>query len=192
MEGISYPNIYFTYTEFHLLTDCLSSGFCVTCHCASVFSFILFLIFLTFDFRERGRRGEREGEKHRCKRETSIVCLLYVPQTGPELTTQACALTGNRNSDLSVCRMAQPTEPHQPLCCTLQTRDYFYNWQFVHLNPLHCFTPSNPLPSDNHQNGLCIWVCFLFCFVHLLSFLDSTWVKSHSACLSLSDLFHSE
>ena len=146
MEGISYPNIYFTYTEFHLLTDCLSSGFCVTCHCASVFSFILFLIFLTFDFRERGRRGEREGEKHRCERETSIVCLLYVPQTGPELTTQACALTGNRNSDLSVCRMAQPTEPHQPLCCTLQTRDYFITGNLYILIPSTVSPPQTRVP----------------------------------------------
>ena len=33
------------------------------------------LFFFFFGFRERGREGEREGEKHQCKRETSIGCL---------------------------------------------------------------------------------------------------------------------
>ena len=36
-------------------------------------------IFYLFVFRERGRDGEREGEKHQCERETSIICLLYGP-----------------------------------------------------------------------------------------------------------------
>ena len=30
---------------------------------------------MLIDFRKRGREGEREGEKHRCERETSINCL---------------------------------------------------------------------------------------------------------------------
>ena len=43
-----------------------------------VLFFYLFLNIL-FIFRERGREGEREGEKHQCERETSIGCLLYMP-----------------------------------------------------------------------------------------------------------------
>ena len=46
------------------------------------------------DFRERGRKGEREGEKHQCERETLIDCLLYAPLLGSESATQACALMG--------------------------------------------------------------------------------------------------
>ena len=38
-----------------------------------------------FVFRERGREGEREGEKHQCVRETSISCLFYAPNQGPGL-----------------------------------------------------------------------------------------------------------
>ena len=56
--------------------------------------FILFLFsFLSspkdmlVDFREGGREGDREEEKHRCARETSIDCLLYMSQPGTEPTT---------------------------------------------------------------------------------------------------------
>ena len=53
-----------------------------------------FLVFCFFNFRERVREGEKEGEKHLCERETSIGSLPYTPQ-GTEPVTQACALTGN-------------------------------------------------------------------------------------------------
>ena len=36
-----------------------------------------------FSFRERGREGEREGEKHRCARDTSISCLSHAPDWDP-------------------------------------------------------------------------------------------------------------
>ena len=32
---------------------------------------------------ERGREGEKEGEKHQCTRETLIGCLSYAPSQGP-------------------------------------------------------------------------------------------------------------
>ena len=62
-----------------------------------------FFLFLFLIFRERRREGKREGEKHQCKIETSIGCVLYVSWLGAELTTQACALTRNRTGDLSLC-----------------------------------------------------------------------------------------
>ena len=34
---------------------------------------------MLIDFRERGREGEREGEKHGCVRQTSFDCLSHVP-----------------------------------------------------------------------------------------------------------------
>ena len=62
--------------------------------------------------RERGREGEREGEKHPGEKETLIGCLLSAPQPGTEPTTQAYALTGNWIQGLVVYGMTfQPTEP---------------------------------------------------------------------------------
>ena len=54
-----------------------------------------FLRLYLFIFRERGREGEREGEKHQCTGEMSVSCLWYVPHPGAEHTTQARALTGS-------------------------------------------------------------------------------------------------
>ena len=53
--------------------------------------FILTWFLKIFIFRERGREGEREGEKHQC------VVASHMPPTGGTiwLTTQACGLTGN-------------------------------------------------------------------------------------------------
>ena len=44
---------------------------------ADLFYFILFLF-----FREKGKEGEREGEKHQNERETLISCLLHTPLPG--------------------------------------------------------------------------------------------------------------
>ena len=82
-----------------------------------MFSFI-FLRFYLCIFRQGGREGEKEGEKHQCERKTSIGCLLHVPQQGTELNPgmspdwelnwQLFALWDN----------TQPTEPYQsgPIC----------------------------------------------------------------------------
>ena len=52
-----------------------------------------FLRFYLFIFRERGREGEREEEKHQC------VVASCTPPTGELATTQMCALTGNQTGD---------------------------------------------------------------------------------------------
>ena len=65
----------------------------------------VFLRSYSFIFRERGKVGEREGEKHRCVRVAPIGCLLHVPQAGTKPATQVCALTRNQTSDLLLCRM---------------------------------------------------------------------------------------
>ena len=70
---------------------------------------ILFLKkrFYLFIFRQRGREGEREGEKHQC------VVVSYTSPAGDPATTQAGALTGNRTSDTLV--------PKPVLCVFLKT-----------------------------------------------------------------------
>ena len=67
-----------------------------------LFSYKYFLK-IFFIFRARGREGDREGEKRRCVRETLISCPSRAPHPGSECATQACALTGNRTSDLPLC-----------------------------------------------------------------------------------------
>ena len=51
---------------------------------------------MLIDFRERGREGKGEGEKHRCEREASIGCPSYTPRLGTKPATQTCALTRNQ------------------------------------------------------------------------------------------------
>ena len=60
---------------------------------------IFFLRFYLFIFRERGREEERGGEKHHW-------LPLASSQMGTWPKTQACALTENQTSDLSVRRPA--------------------------------------------------------------------------------------
>ena len=53
-----------------------------------------------------GKGGRKRG------RETAINCLLYAPQPGTEPTTQACAPTGNRTRDLSLCGTTPTPRSH--------------------------------------------------------------------------------
>ena len=82
-----------------------------------VFLLVLLMRFYLFIFRGMGKDGEREGEEHPWVRDTLIRVPLTRPQLGTPSATQACALTGNQNDDLLVCRPGtQSTEPHQPGC----------------------------------------------------------------------------
>ena len=49
---------------------------------SSIFNFIY-----SFLFRDRGGKGEREEEKHQCKRATSVGYFPYLPRPGTEHTT---------------------------------------------------------------------------------------------------------
>ena len=46
-------------------------------------------------FRESGREGEKEGEKHQCEREISIGCLSYTPWLGLNLQPRCVPWLGN-------------------------------------------------------------------------------------------------
>ena len=65
-------------------------------------TFVLFFFFLRFYlFSETGQGSER-GEKHRCEKHQSVA--FHRCPARDRTTTQARALTGNRTSDLSLCR----------------------------------------------------------------------------------------
>ena len=89
-----YPILYFTsqrlscnYLFVLLFLKCILPSY-ISC-------FILYFYrFYLFSFRERGREGEREGEKHQCARDRSVATRTLQMGTWP--ATQACALTGNR------------------------------------------------------------------------------------------------
>ena len=66
-------------------------------------------------FRERGRAGEREGEKHGCVRETSISCLSHVPPTGDLTHNPGKCPDWKLNWRPFVSQAGvQSPEPHQP------------------------------------------------------------------------------
>ena len=61
----------------------------------------MYFLKILFIYRERGREGEREGEKHQY-----VWLPLMHPPLGTWSVTQACALTGNRTRDPLVHRLA--------------------------------------------------------------------------------------
>ena len=66
-------------------------------------------------FRE-GKGGEKRGRgTATCKRSIDRLPLTH-PQLGTWPTTQACALTGNRTGDLSLCRMTLNPLNHAGQC----------------------------------------------------------------------------
>ena len=72
-------------------------------------SFIYLLRFYLFIFRERGREGEREGEKHQC------VVASHTPPTGDLVHNPGMCPDWELNWwPLGSQAHAQSTEPHQP------------------------------------------------------------------------------
>ena len=66
-------------------------------------------------FRDRGRKGQKEGEKYQCEKEILTSCFPHALQTGSKPTTQAWALTGSLTCRLLVYgTMLKKTEPYQP------------------------------------------------------------------------------
>ena len=103
----------------------------------------LFLWDFTYLFSQRGEGKEKEREEN-----INVWLALMLPLLGIWPTTQACALTGNWTSNPLICRTALNLLSH-----TSQGNGCFYNWQFVHLNPVPFFihAPSMLLLSGNHQ-----------------------------------------
>ena len=72
-------------------------------------------------FRERGREGEKEGEKYQCEGETSIDCLSYMLRLWSVPATQACTLIKNQIGGLFLCGTTynQPSYTGQGCVCFL-------------------------------------------------------------------------
>ena len=68
---------------------------------------LFFFFKILFIFRERGREGEREGEKHLCERETSSHCLLHTPTQDLACNPGMCP-DGNQTGNLLVWRRTTP------------------------------------------------------------------------------------
>ena len=68
-----------------------------------------------FDFKERGREGEKEGKKCQHERETLVGCFAQVPQPGTKPATQGMCPDRKLNwRPYGLRENAQSTEPHQP------------------------------------------------------------------------------
>ena len=72
-----------------------------------IFRFYLFII-----FRERGKEGKSEEEKHGCVKETLIGCLLLHPNQGLTHNPDMCPEQESNWQPFSLQDDAQPTEPH--------------------------------------------------------------------------------
>ena len=65
----------------------------------------------SFIFRERGREGDREGEKHRCERNIHQGCLLYPDLQGPNTQPSPAPWLGMEPVTFCFAEDAQPNEP---------------------------------------------------------------------------------
>ena len=98
---------------------------------------LLYFYFIFSIFRERGREGEREGEKHWHERETWIGFLSYAPwpETGP--ATQACTLTENQIGNILVYRtmpnQLNYTDQSFPALFFFLTTDYYPTYNMFYL-----------------------------------------------------------
>ena len=84
---------------------------CVCIDCSEFRRYILFIYL--FIYRSRGRKGEREGEKHWCERETLIGCILYALSQGLTHSPGMCPDQEPNRWPLSLWEEVQPNEPHQ-------------------------------------------------------------------------------
>ena len=104
--------------------------------------FLFFLRFYLFIFRERGREGERQGEKHQCEKETTICGLSYISHVRLNLD-RACNPGMCPDWELNWQPFAlqdviQPIEPHQsePLPFLYYPFETYYIGKLLHADLL--------------------------------------------------------
>ena len=71
-----------------------------------IYLFIYFEKYFIYLFLERGEGREKKRERNTDVLEINLPVESHLPPTEDLTQTQACALTGNRTSNLSVCRLA--------------------------------------------------------------------------------------
>ena len=81
------PGSFYTLWRFieSLLKNCFSGYIPASAVFFFPFIYLSFIYFYLCIFREQRREGERQGEKHRCVRDTLIGCLSHAPNWGPGL-----------------------------------------------------------------------------------------------------------
>ena len=75
-----------------------------------------FFLKTLFIFIERGGKEKEKGRNVNVQERNISLLLLTYPQLGTWPATQAYALIGNQNDDLSVCRMAPSPLSHTSQC----------------------------------------------------------------------------
>ena len=84
---------------------------------------LFFLRFYLFTFRERGKEGEREGEKHQC------VAAFHTPPTGALAHNPGmCPNWESNQQPFGLQAGTQSTEPHQPGQVALFLITYYPGW----------------------------------------------------------------
>ena len=116
--------------------------------------FYFFLRFYLFNVREKGREGEREGEKHQCP--------LACPQLGTWSATQACVLTGNRTSEPLVHRPAlnplSHTSQQQPIMFQILLTIHVVKG--IRVTDFSRFNISDPFNFPQKTTAYVLTICF--------------------------------
>ena len=104
---------------------------------------VFFFFKILFIFRQRGREGEREGEKYQC-----VILPLTHPPLGTWLATQVCALTGNQTGNTLVQRLALSPLSHTSQGSTGSLHDHIHSFtsKSQHNYFLDHFIRKFPLP----------------------------------------------
>ena len=100
---------------------------------------------------ERGREGEREGEKYWCERETSVALCTHCDM-GTKPTTQACTLTGIEPTALLFMGHCpnQPSHTSQGPCPKFLLGFHsveMIDWIIGHMTELNLQAPPFPFPK---------------------------------------------
>ena len=135
---------------------------------SSLFYFFKDFIYL---FLERGREGEREGEKHQCVVASHMPLLL-----GTWPTTQTCALIGNRTGDPLVCRLLLIPLSHTSQGPSSHLHLLFFSltcciWAFA--------TYPNTALDEGHQQHLS---CYIHCQLSVLFLIDLSAFEEQRGC----------
>ena len=163
---------------------------------------VLFLLFLPesicpqflkrfYSFLEKEEEREKDRErKHQYEGETSISCLLDMPQPGTDPATQAYALTGNQTYDPSLCGMTpnQLSQTDQGYMPTINAQIFpgnYYTFCISVLGAKVMIITDLPDISGNPQHNLLKNACT----AHLLEVKELVWAEDLEQNFPMSTFF---